>query len=319
MTCVLSVLVAAHDEQAYIAEALSSVFAQNLSDIEIVIVDDGSNDDTAAIVEALGRAAPSGVDVRLLRHERSRGLACARNTALAAARCENVVFLDADDAFEPGALAALTARLQRDEATRLVFPRYLWVRGDGSALGFSFPVPPRSLDVRALLLDNPVHSDSGVMTRREHLRAIGGFDAALSGYVGADAWIRFAVRHGDGAIAATGDATVRYRRHDAQITADWQRMDRNWRIMMTKLEREWSEIVAPIRAQATARHLLFCSHLAYKAGDYRAARTLLSRAIRAEPAMLRSRSDARARALACAVSILPARMHRYLQGRFIRA
>lgn len=315
MTCRLSVLVAAHNEAAFIAEALQSAFVQDLSDFEIIVVDDGSDDDTARIVEGLFGEAPAGMRLRLLRSDGNHGLAHARNSALSQARGEYVALLDADDRLASGALGRLLARLERDRSTRLAFPLYRWMGRDGTPLPHSSPVPTGPIGARAILLENPIHSDSGVTMRRGDLAAIGGFDDRLTGYVGADAWVRFALFHGENSLAPEPEAVVHYRRHEAQITANWRRMDRNWRVLVTKLDGEFAHSFAPIRAVAEARHDLFCSHLAYKAAEYREARRLLTRALRSNPAML-MKAEARTRTLACIASLLPERLHRGVRERF---
>ncbi|MGB3808256.1 MAG: glycosyltransferase family 2 protein [Erythrobacter sp.] len=312
----LSVLIAAFDAQDHIAEALQSVFAQGMDGIEAIVVDDGSRDATARIVEELAAAAPKGVRVRLVRKDSNEGLAAARNTALSEARGDRIVFLDADDVLAPDCLAVLSQQLDASPTARLVVPRYRWICEDGSDFGHASPVPVGDIGVETILLGTPIHSDSGVMTTREALAAIGSFDTRLTGYIGADMWLRFAIRHGPGAIVFAPGAEVKYRRHDRQITADWQRMDRNWTAVLAKLDSQHREAIAPVRAKAVARHKLFCSALAYKQGDYRASRRVLAAALRAEPLMLARNPAARTRLLACGASLLPERLHARMRAMF---
>lgn len=97
----VSVLMAAHNSAAFIHGALASLSAQTEHDWELIVTDDGSTDDTAAILEAASRKDPR---IRLLRHETAKGPAAARNTALRNARGEWVTILDSDDAFVPNRL-----------------------------------------------------------------------------------------------------------------------------------------------------------------------------------------------------------------------
>lgn len=316
MSIRLSVLVAAYNAQDYIAEALISVFEQGIEGIEAIVVDDGSSDATTPIVENIARQAPSIVAIKQVRKIRNEGMAAARNTALAKAQGEHAMILDADDVLEPGSVAALLKRWDAQPATRLVFPRYRWVDKHGSDMSFVSPEPEPAVGVPAILLDNPIHSDSGVVASRHDLEALGGFDTGLTGYIGADMWMRFAIRHGSGSLACAPGAFVRYRRHDSQITADWRTMDRNWNALLEKLDAHHSETIAPLRAKALARHRLYCSALAYKSDDYPASRRLLRDAVRAEPLLLARSVPARTRLLACLVSLLPGRMHRTIRERF---
>jgi glycosyltransferase involved in cell wall biosynthesis len=98
VTPLVSVVLPAHDAAATLAEAVASVRAQEVASVEILVVDDGSSDDTPAIARALGARAL---------HTPHLGPAGARNAALAEARGGLVAFLDADDLWPPGSLRRL--------------------------------------------------------------------------------------------------------------------------------------------------------------------------------------------------------------------
>src|SRR5688572_12989833 len=92
----------------YVGAAIRSALAQTFTDFELIVVDDGSKDETAGIVQTI--AAEDG-RVRLVQ-QANRGLAGARNTALRAARGEMFALLDSDDMWEPEFLAAQVAILE---------------------------------------------------------------------------------------------------------------------------------------------------------------------------------------------------------------
>ncbi len=100
----VSVIVAAYDVSAYIDRALRSAAAQTVPNIEIIVVDDASLDDTA---ERVARYAAADLRIRLIRQERNGGPARARNIALRAARGRWIAVLDADDAWAPARLRRL--------------------------------------------------------------------------------------------------------------------------------------------------------------------------------------------------------------------
>src|SRR5579883_1623450 len=95
----VTVLIPAYNAAATIERALASVLRQNYPDFEIVVVDDGSRDDTAAVVERL--AIPN---LRLVRLPQNRGECGAMNAGIAEAKSEFVAFLDADDEWIEGKL-----------------------------------------------------------------------------------------------------------------------------------------------------------------------------------------------------------------------
>jgi succinoglycan biosynthesis protein ExoO len=97
----VSVVIAAKDAGAFIADALRSALAQTRRDLEVIVVDDGSVDDTSDVVRACANGDPR---VLLLRNDRSQGVSRARNRAIGEARGDWIAVLDADDAFLPDRL-----------------------------------------------------------------------------------------------------------------------------------------------------------------------------------------------------------------------
>ena len=97
---VVSVIITAYNRERVIADAMRSIFRQTLANFELIIVDDGSTDQTAAVVQSF--ADPR---LRVLRHETNRGIPSARNSGLDAARGQFIAWLDSDDVARPRRLA----------------------------------------------------------------------------------------------------------------------------------------------------------------------------------------------------------------------
>ena len=129
-----SVIIPVFNRADVLATALSSVLAQTCQDFEIVVVDDGSSDDPAAVVERL--ADPR---IRCVRQE-NRGAGAARNRAIDLARGRYVAFLDSDDRFLPHHLEAM-ARLLDGKPDTAGYARMIVDRGAGR----TFLKPPRAL------------------------------------------------------------------------------------------------------------------------------------------------------------------------------
>lgn len=113
----VTVLIAAYEEEAVIAATIESVCATGYpGPVEVTVIDDGSRDATAAIVEACVATIDTGpfVTVRLLRFEQNRGKAHVLNSGLAEARHDLIVTIDADTRLEPGSLTAIVERLLGD-------------------------------------------------------------------------------------------------------------------------------------------------------------------------------------------------------------
>jgi glycosyltransferase involved in cell wall biosynthesis len=163
----VSVVVPFHDAARYLGDAVASVLAQTYRPWELLLVDDASADDGAAVAAELARTHP---DVRLLRLRENRGPAAARNHGLAAARGELITFLDADDAMLPDRLATQVGHLAAHPDTDLVLgAEELTVEPDAPAA-----TGPR----QAARGPGPRYHVMSMMARRDAFRRVGGFDAS---------------------------------------------------------------------------------------------------------------------------------------------
>lgn len=172
----LSVLVPAYNAVAYLAECVESVFAQGVEGVEMVVVDDCSNDGSAELLARLAARWPQALHVR--RHGHNRGLSAARNTLLEEARGEYLWFLDADDKLRPGALAELQ-RIVCSTSPDLVLCDFEvlrerrrlkhWLRGEHHRKSFQGPAgrvlsDPAEL-LAGLLLAGQLHAWSKISRR----------------------------------------------------------------------------------------------------------------------------------------------------------
>jgi glycosyltransferase involved in cell wall biosynthesis len=173
----VSVVVPAYRAVATVGEALASAAAQTLREIEIVVVDDGSDDGTDAVVGALAARDPR---IRLLRQE-NRGVSAARNAGIRAARGEYVAFLDADDLWHPEKLERQLARFgECGPDVGLVYTWSTCMDGRGRILpGRAFTETAEGDVYARLLLGHFVNGTH--MVRRRLLLEVGGYDEELGG------------------------------------------------------------------------------------------------------------------------------------------
>jgi succinoglycan biosynthesis protein ExoO len=113
MRPIVSIVTPACNAANFIARSIESALAQTLTEIEVVVVDDASIDDTVAIVEGIANRDPR---VRLLRHDQNRGVSAARNRAIAAAQGDWITLLDSDDTYAPERLCRLLEHATRTSA-----------------------------------------------------------------------------------------------------------------------------------------------------------------------------------------------------------
>ncbi|KAF0675884.1 glycosyltransferase family 2 protein [Profundibacterium mesophilum] len=299
----VSVILPAHDVAAYAGAAVRAVGAQDWPDFELIAVDDGSRDATAAAIEtAMAPIRAAGHRAVLLRQDNG-GLGAARNAALAAARGDLLLFADADDLLDPDAMRHLAQALKAHPAARMTFPRCRHVGPGGAELGVLSPRPEGPVGAGALLADNPIHTDTGVMLRRAALPDPPRFDTGLPSAIGLDFWLR-ASAGGGACILPLSRVLVSYRRRPGQITSDWRRQKAGW-------ERVAGRAALPARElrAARARAGVVWATSAYQAGDHGAARRLMAGALRADPAAALGNGAGRIRLAAVIASLLPGPLH----------
>ena len=191
----MSVLVAAWEAAATIERALRSVLDDPRPDLECVVVDDGSTDGTAAVVERLAAADPR---LRLVRLEVNGGVSAARNVGLTQLRGMWLCFLDADDRLLPGAIDALLAPTD-DPAVRVVVGQRTWTDGERTWLTPSYDQPDIRVPGRKSIARDPgLLSYASTTGRLIHRSLIDGlrFEGRI---LGDQPWtIRAMLRAGDG-------------------------------------------------------------------------------------------------------------------------
>lgn len=147
----VSVVMPAYNAENYIAQAIASVQAQSVTQWQLLVIDDCSQDGTCAIVEAL-----SGQDsrIRLFRNEENMGTARSRNRGLELSQGQYVAFLDSDDIWHSQKLERQIAAAQAGGAD-VVFTSYAIIGNDGQPRCNDFVVP-RQTDFRQMLRKNVV-------------------------------------------------------------------------------------------------------------------------------------------------------------------
>jgi len=193
---IVSVVIPAFNAARHIEVCVRSALAQRFKNLEVIVVDDGSEDDTLALVRRLQEA---DLRVRLLALETNSGRpAVPRNAGIAIARGEFVAFLDADDIWHPWKLSdQLAVMLDRPDFVFVysIFETFGNVSRSDIRYGVK-PLPIRTAVSRARLERENAIPCSSVLVRESFLRAEGGFDddRELSAVEDYDLWLRLSLR-----------------------------------------------------------------------------------------------------------------------------
>jgi glycosyltransferase involved in cell wall biosynthesis len=260
----VSVIVPTRNRCGMLSCTLQSVFAQELRDIEVIVVDDASSDDTPALL--------AGIDderLHVLRLQGPEGVATARNTGIQAARGRWIAFIDDDDLWAPDKLSLQLAALA-------ISPGAHWscvaaVRVDSSLRLIGLSKTPSHRDVATeMLACNVVPGGaSGVVAGREFVLAAGGFDPRLSILADWDLWIRLGLESPLGAVDLP---LLAYRVHASRLSADIQASRDELTVVANKYEKHrrqrrvelneltWAAYFAELEQRASRRRAAFSAY-----------------------------------------------------------
>jgi glycosyltransferase involved in cell wall biosynthesis len=191
----VTVIVPAWNCPRLVVEALDSVRAQTFTDYEVIVVDDGSTDQTPEVLRRYGDDWP---EMRLIQAEH-KGLAAARNRAIAEMRGQYIALLDADDLWLPDKLRRCMDFLAENRHLSIVYTPMAPIRMDGTRMqGHSKPCHAGQLTEK-LFQSIFVHDPAAVFHRRV-VDTCGGFDESLPVCVGHEFWLRVSTQFEFGLI-----------------------------------------------------------------------------------------------------------------------
>jgi glycosyltransferase involved in cell wall biosynthesis len=212
MTPRVTVLLAVHNGEPYVGDAIASVLAQTYRDFEFVIVDDASTDGTVATIESFGDER-----IRLLRNERNIGQVPSLNRGLREARGEIVARIDADDVSRPTRLERQLAVLDASPRVGLVGSWMTLVDARGRHVGALRKSLVDYVDfVYHTLIMRVYVSHPAAAFRLEPVLQLGGYDESTGPAEDKDLWRKLALERWDARIVP--EELVQYRLHDAQLS-----------------------------------------------------------------------------------------------------
>ncbi|MDT5271664.1 MAG: hypothetical protein QOH49_3850 [Acidobacteriota bacterium] len=198
-----SVVIPTYNRGGLIVKTLASVFSQTYRDFEVVVVDDGSTDDTERVLEPYVRRG----EIRYVRHERNYERARARNTGMETAAGDYVTFLDSDDVMYPTNLADAALYAEANPEVKLFHNLYELVDEHGRVL-CRYDFPSLADPIRAITGGNFL-SSVGVFISRE-IYARYRFDPELTSSEDWDFWLRVVADHRPGRIDKVNNGVVQH-------------------------------------------------------------------------------------------------------------
>jgi glycosyltransferase involved in cell wall biosynthesis len=223
---VVSVVIPVYNGELYLTAAIESILSQTFTAHELLIVDDGSTDQTQAIAQ---RYAASGSRVRLISHRKPRGNYPSRNEGMELARGEFIAVMDADDIAMPNRLEHQVQFLRSHPEHKMVGSQVLLIDPDGDPLGPMEGLPTEHDEIDALLLNRQwavVHPS--VMMRKDAVETIRGYRERFDTCADQDLYLRLAEI---GRIANLPRVLLKYRRHYGSMTINQTDQRYNLRVI----------------------------------------------------------------------------------------
>jgi len=250
------VYVVNHNYGRFVERAVDSVLQQTMQNFELIIIDDGSTDESREIIE---RYSVHEKIQTIFQH--NKGLNVTNNIAMRTATGKYIVRLDADDYFDNNALQILSSVLDKHPDVGLVFPDYFEVDANGNVQEL---VRRHNFD-EVTVFDQPAHG-ACTMIRIECLRELGGYDEEHRCQDGFDLWVRLIGKH---KVKNVNLPLFYYRQHDDSLTRNEEQL-LSTRSRIVEKERNFqpestsSVAIIPIRGMTTDSHSLALKDLGSK-------------------------------------------------------
>ena len=222
----VSVIIPNYNYSRYVGETIDSALAQTYDNIEIIVVDDGSTDDSRTVLDRYG-------DYIRCIFQRNQGVAAARNNGVAASSGEFVAFLDADDEWLPQKVERQVAMHRSDKSLGLVHVGVDEIDADGNSLRHRLEGSTGDARHELLMLGSKgvLGGGSGLMVPRAVFDQIGGFDTRLSTSADWDLFYQIGSRFPVGFVP---EILLRYRIHHANMHGNVKMMEHDMTIAFDK-------------------------------------------------------------------------------------
>jgi glycosyltransferase involved in cell wall biosynthesis len=234
----VSVVIPTYNRAREVSAAIDSALAQTRPALEVIVVDDGSTDETMEVLARYGET------IRVVR-QANQGVSAARNAGIAAARGDLLAFLDSDDAWLPQSLELRAARIEADPELGLV---HCGVDFEGSGIRLDGMEGSVALEILRLDRSVIIAHGSGVMVPRRVAEEVGGFDVRMRVSEDWDFCYRVAARYRIGFVS---EVLVLHARHASGLQNDIANMERG---MLLALNKAFSDhAVLPLRRHSYGR------------------------------------------------------------------
>lgn len=258
MNTTFTVVIPAYNAAAYLAQTIESVLSQSFTDFELLIIDDGSTDNTAIIAENYQQKDKR---VKLL-IQSNRGVSATRNQGIESSNSQYIAFIDADDQWFPDKLALHYEHLEKNPDLGVSYAKVEFLTPDGKHTGKIAKGRLTELQPEHFLYDNPTMTVSNIVVRRQVFQEIGCFDCNMNYSEDLDFLFRVACSHWK--IEGINRVLLGYRTTQGGLSSQLDKMEEGWETLMTKAKIIAPELVEKHYLKARSNHLRYLARRAFR-------------------------------------------------------
>jgi len=265
----VSVIIPTYNRANMIKRAIDSVLRQTYQYFEIIVIDDGSNDDTYQVVQSINDSR-----IRYIRLDRTKGAAAARNEGILQANGELIAFLDSDDIWMSKKLEMQVNTFLNDDVG-LCYTSILLIDEKGKVVG-KHKATHSGYIFKKLLKKNIIGSASSVMVKRNCLDKCGLFDESLTHREDYDLWLRIAKHYKTASVRKT--LTIQYVHNAFRLSTDFSKRITSYTYFLEKHKSEFGQ-----HPKALGRQLYGLAAIYLRTGDKVNAKKLLWQSFKISP------------------------------------
>jgi len=267
----VSVVMPVYNVQDTLGLAIASVLQQSFQDYELILVDDGSTDNSSVICQIMSLQDKR---IRMIR-QTNKGLAGARNTGIDNARGDYIAFLDSDDLYHQDKLKLHVELLDSNPKVGVSYSASQFIDAAGNAIGLFQQPKLNNVSAKNVLLRNPIGNGSAPVIRREALGEIAFkdeqgslnyFDASLRQSEDIECWVRI-ITTTCWEFAGIEQALTCYRVNDGGLSANVEKQLASWETALEKMRGYAPKLIQRHEKLARANQYRYLARRAIRSSD----------------------------------------------------
>lgn len=257
----VSVVIPCYNAEKTLAKTVESVRQQSYPQWEMIIVNDGSTDNSAQLAEMLAKSG----NIRVI-HTPNGGVSSARNTGVEHANGEYIAFLDADDIWHPEKLQIQVDYFLKHAKLGVCFSKVRFTNAAGESLNQYSSVPKKPLSAFGLLVENHLCTSSNIMCRKQAFEETGGFELGMN-YAEDQEWLVRMALQDSWQIAGVPHVLVDYRTQVGSLSSSLEKMEQGWEALVRKVDYYAPEFIEENYAIARAVYLRYLARRSLRQGE----------------------------------------------------